>query len=146
MENQNGATRTRSYYFLVISLLAIVVGVGIYYTKGQKTKVSTLPTPQNESVVSAENTTNFKIEGGSFFFKPNELKVKLGQTVKIEFTNSSGMHDFVLDEFNVNTKVIGAGKTETFEFVADKLGEFEFYCSVGNHRQQGMVGKLVVGN
>jgi uncharacterized cupredoxin-like copper-binding protein len=30
------------------------------------------------------------------------------------------------------------------QFVADKTGTFEFYCSVGNHRQMGMVGTLVV--
>lgn len=29
-------------------------------------------------------------------------------------------------------------------FVADTLGTFEYYCSVGNHRAQGMVGNLVV--
>jgi len=29
-------------------------------------------------------------------------------------------------------------------FVADKAGEYEFYCSVGQHRANGMVGKLIV--
>lgn len=29
-------------------------------------------------------------------------------------------------------------------FVADETGTFEYYCSVGNHRGQGMIGKLIV--
>jgi plastocyanin len=28
--------------------------------------------------------------------------------------------------------------------VAEQVGEFEYYYSVGNHRPKGMVGRLVV--
>ena len=56
------------------------------------------------------------------------------------------MHDWVIDEFSARAKQIQAGETDTVEFVANKKGTFEYYCSVGNgfHRQQGMVGKLIV--
>jgi plastocyanin len=30
------------------------------------------------------------------------------------------------------------------EFVANKKGKFEYYCSVGEHRAMGMKGNLVV--
>jgi len=36
------------------------------------------------------------------------------------------------------------GTPTSVTFVADKTGTFEYYCSVGNHRAQGMVGKLIV--
>ena len=36
------------------------------------------------------------------------------------------------------------GQIDEVEFVVDKAGTFEYYCSVGNHRQMGMVGKLIV--
>ena len=29
-------------------------------------------------------------------------------------------------------------------FIADQEGSFEYYCSVGNHREEGMVGTLIV--
>jgi nitrite reductase (NO-forming) len=70
--------------------------------------------------------------------------VKLGETVRINLTNEQGFHDWVIDEFNARTKQINAGQTDTVEFVADKVGTFEYYCSVGNHRQMGMIGKLIV--
>jgi len=30
------------------------------------------------------------------------------------------------------------------EFTADKVGEFEYYCSMPGHRQAGQFGKLIV--
>jgi plastocyanin len=50
----------------------------------------------------------------------------------------------VIDEFNVKPKQIGANAEDSVEFTADKTGSFEFYCSVGNHREMGMKGTLVV--
>ena len=72
------------------------------------------------------------------------MKVKIGDTVRVNFRNAGAMpHDFVIDEFNVRTKQIPVGE-ETIEFVADKTGSFEFYCSVGNHRELGMKGTLMI--
>ncbi|MFN2312139.1 MAG: plastocyanin/azurin family copper-binding protein, partial [Spirochaetia bacterium] len=34
--------------------------------------------------------------------------------------------------------------SQTVEFVADRAGSFEFYCSVPGHRQAGMYGTFVV--
>lgn len=94
--------------------------------------------------VSASAVKTFNVEGGGFYFNPKEIRVKKGDTVKIAFTNKMGTHDWVIDEFNARTKVLGAGQTETIQFVADKTGTFEYYCSVGNHRAQGMKGNLIV--
>ena len=87
----------------------------------------------------------FEVSGtASFDFDPAEIRVKQGDTVRIVFTSTGGMHDFVIDEFDVKTKILQAEESETIEFVASEAGTFEYYCSVGNHRQMGMVGKLVV--
>jgi plastocyanin len=82
--------------------------------------------------------------GSNYKFVPNEVRVKKGSMVRLNFKNDSGRHDFVLDEFEVKTDELGEGEEQEVEFVADKVGSFEFYCSVGNHRQMGMVGRLVV--
>ena len=73
-----------------------------------------------------------------------ELKVKQGDKVKIVFTNEEGFHDWVLNEFNARTKQIAAGNSETIEFVAGQKGTFEYYCSVGQHRANGMKGTFIV--
>ena len=72
-----------------------------------------------------------------------DLKVKVGDTVKIIFTSTDGFHDWVVTEYAATQKV-KAGETATVEFVADKAGTFEYFCSVGSHRAKGMKGKLIV--
>ncbi len=117
---------------------------------------SVLPTPESSSPSSeqgapsivpksqAASVKEFTITGKNFSFDPSSITVKKGDTVKITFKNASGMHDFRIDEFRVATKIITGGKEETVEFTADKSGMFEYYCSVGKHRQMGMKGMLMV--
>ena len=85
-----------------------------------------------------------EVGGKNFSFLPNLITVKKGQTVQINFSSEQGFHDWVVDEFDAKTEQINAPGESSVTFVADEAGEFEFYCSVGQHRQLGMVGKLVV--
>jgi plastocyanin len=87
---------------------------------------------------------SFTILGGHFYYDIKEIKVKKGDTVTITFRSSEGKHDLKIDEFRAATKILAAGEEQTVTFVADKVGEFEYYCSVGNHRAQGQKGKLIV--
>jgi Plastocyanin len=88
-----------------------------------------------------ENVKDFTVDGTSFSFAPKTMEVKVGDMVRITFINKEGFHDLVIDEFvGAKTKQLKAGESETITFVADKAGTFEYYCSVGAHRAQGMVG------
>lgn len=86
----------------------------------------------------------FTVEGSNFKFVPSTMTAKKGDTVRVVFKNVGGFHDFVIDEFDVATAQINDGAEETVEFVVDEAGTFEYYCSVGTHREQGMVGTLIV--
>ena len=50
----------------------------------------------------------------------------------------------MIDEYGAATKQGQAPFEEVIEFTADKTGSFEYYCSVGTHRQMGMKGTLIV--
>jgi plastocyanin len=102
------------------------------------------PTPQTVEPTVAGISKEFTVTASNFKYDVKSMKVKKGDTVKIIFKNSEGFHDFVIDEFDVATNQIGAEEEDEIEFVADKVGSFEYYCSVGQHRKNGMVGKLVV--
>lgn len=91
----------------------------------------------------AAKAKEFTVEGNNFSFDVKEIKVKKGDTVKIVFNNKEGFHDWVLDEFDAKTKQIKEGESETIEFVADKAGTYEYYCSVGKHRANGMLENLL---
>jgi len=84
------------------------------------------------------------ISGTNYTFSLEEIRVKKGDKVKIVFTSNDGFHDWTVDEFDAATSRVNTGSTASVEFVADKTGTFEYYCSVGNHRQLGMVGNLIV--
>lgn len=151
---------------IAVIVIALVVG-GLIYVKSSKTtakpsmqtaKVTSPTQPQPTAQEStAPNETSptgaaaeqgavkeFTITGSNFSFDPKEIKVKKGDTVKILFKNADGFHDWRVDEFNAATKKIKGGEQDSVQFVADKAGTFEYYCSVGEHRKMGMKGNLIV--
>ncbi|MHB1330889.1 MAG: cupredoxin domain-containing protein [Minisyncoccota bacterium] len=142
----------------LITLIAIVViavgGWMLLRDEGGAPEDANIPQNGEDTINNTNTSTTgsetapgvkeFTVEGSTFAFAPNTMTVNVGDTVKITFVNKIGFHDFVLDEFNVKTQQISAGQSETITFVADKAGTFEYYCSVGTHRQQGMVGTLTV--
>lgn len=93
-----------------------------------------------------EGVKEFTIESKGLNFTPNEIRVNVGDTVRITYINTLGTHDWGIDEFNVRTQLISAGEQDTVEFVADQAGtfDFEYYCSVPGHREAGMKGTLIV--
>ena len=99
---------------------------------------------EDEDEAMEANAKTFTLEASSFKYDVKEIRVKQGDKVKIVLNNKDGFHDWVIDEFEARTKQINAGQTDTVEFVANKKGTFEYYCSVGQHRANGMVGKLIV--
>lgn len=113
-------------------------------TENPVKKGSTGPSSADTTNTTASNVKTINIEAGSFYFKPNKITVKKGDTVKIVFKAVDMIHNFYLDVFNVKGPTVKAGNTDTVQFTADKTGSFEFYCNVGSHRTNGQVGTLAV--
>ncbi len=77
------------------------------------------------------------------WFSVKEMKVKKGDIVRVKVTNVKGVHDFTLDEFGVKQET-PLNQEVVVEFVADKAGTFEYYCSKPGHQARGQFGKLIV--
>ncbi len=107
-------------------------------------KATTTTKTTTTTITTTNNVLAVTVHGSNYKFSPSTIAAKLGQTVRVTFTNDGGLHDFVIDAFNAKTSQIQGGKSETIEFVADKKGSFEYYCSVGQHRAMGMKGTLTV--
>ncbi len=86
----------------------------------------------------------FAVKAVNYGFDVKEIKVKQGDTVTINFISSDGFHGWNIDAFAAATQKVQPGTPTSVTFVADKKGEFEYYCPVGEHRAHGMVGKLIV--
>lgn len=133
--------------FLIGLVILLVLGVGGYFllnnseSNGNGNNIS-----QN---VGEESVKVFGVDSSHLRFYINgvenpDITVKEGDHVRIEFSSSEGFHDWVVDEFNARTERVNPGSISSVEFVADKKGTFEYYCSVGQHRANGMKGKLIV--
>lgn len=94
--------------------------------------------------LNAGDAKTVDIVGTNYKFDVTEIRVKEGDTVTINLTSGNGFHDWVVDAFNASTDRVNTGENTSVTFTADKAGTYEYYCSVGNHRALGMVGKLIV--
>src|SRR5438046_1891385 len=111
-EQQSSAAEQKNNLnpLLIVVILIIVGAVGTMLWLGNSKKA---PTTQGQTQVESSQTQTqqpttpvategamekdsmeqaITVEGGNFFFKPNEIKVKKGEKVKITFTNTGGMH------------------------------------------------------
>ena len=139
---------------IIISVLVIVVLAGGYvYYNTQKVSEEVRDTDTVDTTV-VDNNTNVKeftmtswVENKNGKMAPsfslNEIRVKKGDTVRINITNTAGSHDFTLDEFSIK-KDTPLNEVVVIEFVADNVGTFEYYCSKYNHRALGQRGNLIV--
>ena len=136
-------------------IVVLIVLAGGYYLMTKQPAPATEPVEESamnettdetsaDTAPAAGDVREFVVEGGMFYFTPKTMEVNEGDTVRITFKNVEGRHDWTIDEFDARTAVLGANEEETIEFVANRAGEFEYYCSVGNHRAMGMVGTLIV--
>ena len=118
---------------------------------GSETEVSTVDNEGNtlvggDAVATPTEDGVFEatILAGGFYYDIEEIKVKEGDTVRLTLRSVEGSHNFALDEFGVESPVVSGDEETVIEFVADKKGTFEYYCSVGSHRELGQVGTLIV--
>ncbi len=100
--------------------------------------------PMGQEDTSTGEMKMFNISGENFVFDVKEMRVKEGDTVMIHFKSADGFHDLVIDAFNAKSERVRTGEVSMISFVANKKGTFEYYCSVGSHRANGMVGTLIV--
>lgn len=136
----------------IISIIVILVIVGGGYLLMSRDNTPLAPTEnlpatqtQNEvATTTIPSVKEFTITTKNFTFSPSTMRVSRGDIVRITLQNQGGTHDLVLDAFNARTKVLQNGQSETIEFTASSTGSFEYYCSVGTHRQMGMTGTLTV--
>src|SRR3989344_5261879 len=122
----------------IVVVIALIGGYAIYKNSNTEgitfspapspvTTPSPVPTPTpvpSPTPVSptAPIVKTFTVTGSNFAFNPSSISVKKGDTVKITFKNSGGMHDWRVDEYGAATKVISTGAEGTITFVANKTG------------------------
>src|SRR5215471_13922997 len=99
---------------------------------------------QPEAQSSAQQPVEIKITARRFEFDPKTITVQKGRPVKLIITSADVDHGIKLEEFGISQK-IEAKKTASVTFTPDRVGRFEFRCSVVcGDGHDDMVGELVV--
>lgn len=86
----------------------------------------------------------FKMTAKQFVFEPDTIEVNKGDKVRLIVTSTDVAHGITIPQYGINEK-LAPGKPVTIEFMADREGTFEAFCSVfcgAGH--QKMKGKIIV--
>ncbi len=136
---------------LILFIILLILGIGGYLftakfsvKENKNTVENKMPAGQLTDVKETEVVKEFTMTAKQWSFDPEEIRVKQGDKVRLKISSIDVDHGFGLPDFDVSVKLL-PGKEEIVEFIADKKGEFTFFCDVlcgQGHRD--MKGLLVV--
>ena len=142
--------RSRRPVALVTALVLAAGGLAACGDDDEDTASSPPPptaaqTETTEAAGGGETVEVAADPGGDIAFQQDALTAPAG-SVTFEFTNQANIpHDFKIEQDGEQiggTEVItGDTAQATVELEA---GDYTFYCSVGDHRENGMEGELTV--
>lgn len=101
----------------------------------------------------SDGVQRVRIVGGSYFFRPRHIIVKVNVPLELSVSRESGIapHDLVLQAPEAGLEVDESLSTEEkkITLTPTAAGTYPFYCSkklpfVASHRQRGMEGVLEV--
>ncbi len=135
---------------MLICLLALVCGFSATTAKCEER-------PKEEkvfrAVIDKDGVQRVDIVGGSYFFTPGHVFVKVNVPVELKVRKEPGIvpHNIVLKAPEAGMDIDGSLGTEPkiIRFTPTKVGKYPFYCSkkllfFESHREKGMEGILEV--
>ena len=104
------------------------------------------------AAVDGSGVQKVTLLAGSYFFKPNDIIVKVNVPVEITIKKEPGFvpHDIVLHapEAGIDFKVGLSAEPKVIRFTPTKTGKYPFYCDhrflFWSHKAKGMEGVLEV--
>jgi uncharacterized cupredoxin-like copper-binding protein len=124
--------RSLAYVALALSFVALVVSVILYNGRSSRsTGGAAQPGPATKVSLSMVVAT---FSGQGVFahrWYPTMLVVREGDTVDLVVANPDEFaHQLEITGYNQKTKILNPGDSDHLTFVADKVGVFEYHCSL----------------
>ena len=83
------------------------------------------------------------INAGNYYYQPSSLTIEQGDTVK--FVNQGGYHDVAVTAGPESLSLPAcSGPCTIGILVFNKVGNYDYICTIGSHASQGMVGTIIV--
>lgn len=106
------------------------------------------------AVIGPDGVQKVEITGGSYYFDPNDIVVKVNVPVELVVRKAGGStpHSFFLKapEAGIDFNVTLGKEPKTIKFTPTKIGKYPFWCtkraplSSKSHKDHGMTGVLEV--
>ena len=110
--------------------------------KGNSSNSESFPPPSTE-VVNGRTERTIHMGVRQYVWEPATITAKEGELVRLIIHNADVKHGLVIPDLGVNQDVPEDGAV--VEFVASKVGTFEFFCSVWcGEGHMEMRGKIVI--
>jgi len=77
---------------------------------------------------ASSSAVEIQMTAVKYEFKPNAIRIKKGDRVKLAITATDRDHGFKIEAFHIDRK-LPKGEPVTVEFTADRSGTFPFQCS-----------------
>ena len=99
--------------------------------------------------VGTDGVQRIELVGGSYFFHPNKIVVKVNVPVEMRIKKEAGMtpHNFVLKapEAGLDIRLELTKDPQTVRFIPKQIGQYTFYCDkkpplMKSHKDKGMIG------
>jgi plastocyanin len=132
------------YQKLLFVIAAVVVALCISASAQEPTTVVPM---------SKDGVQRVDIVGGSYFFKPKHIVVKVNIPVELKVSKESGLapHNIVAKspEAGIEFQESMSSTPKTIKFTPTKVGKYPIYCSKKlpfskSHREKGMEGVIEV--
>lgn len=117
-------------------------------------QADTLPPDEiYRATIAADGVQHVRMEGGSYFFKPNHVIVKVNVPVELLVSVEKGLipHTLVIQspEAGIVVDEKLSSDAKTIRFTPTAVGKHPFYCKnkllfFKSHREKGMEGVLEV--
>ena len=128
----------------LIAAIAVLAFAGCGGDDEEPAGSDSTSTPAAASGGGGENLT-IAADASALKFDKSELQAKAGKVTITMDNPSDTPHNVVIDGGTNDKPGETVGKGEKSVASADlEAGEYSYYCAVGDHRAQGMEGKLTV--
>lgn len=132
-------------YKKLLFVLAAVL-IALCMTASAEESVTVVP-------IDKDGVQRVEIVGGSYFYKPNHIVVKVNIPVELKVSKESGLvpHDIVAKspEAGIEFQESMGSTPKIIKFTPTKVGQYPMYCSKKapfskSHREKGMEGVIEV--
>ncbi len=127
-----------------LSFVVVILLAGIASGESGESRTPVVQASETSEAAEQAPVKRVKMYARSWKWAPDEIRVKLGTRVIIDFISEDASHGFQIKAYKIKVS-LPQDKRAQIEFVADKVGTFPWRCSrpCGDGCPK-MTGKLIV--